>query len=142
MMERRNTFGKEEHLCGKTAIDELYNTGERFFLYPFRILYKRVPKESVPVRCLVNAPKRRFKHAVDRNRLKRLMREAYRKNKHALFEMMEKEDATMQVAITYNGDTIESQAFVEKRMRKVLEQIIQGKDGTNPGQRRQGAERS
>ena len=56
--------------------------------------------------------------------------------------MMEKEEATMQVAITYNGDTIESQAFVEKRMRKVLEQIIQGKDGTNPGQRRQGAERS
>jgi hypothetical protein len=56
--------------------------------------------------------------------------------------LQEKEEASMQVAITYNGDTIESQAFVEKRMKRVLEQIIQGKDGANPGQRRQGAERS
>ena len=141
-MERRNTFGKEEHLCGKTAIDELYKTGECFFLYPFRTQYKEVPQESVPVRCLVNAPKRRFKHAVGRNRLKRLMREAYRKNKHALCETMEQAGTTMQIAITYSGDKIEPQSFVEKRMRKVLEQIIQGKDGANPEQRRQGAERS
>ena len=128
-MERRYTFGKEEHLCGKTAIDELYKTGESFFLYPFRAQYKEVSEESVPVRCLVNAPKRRFKHAVDRNRIKRLMREAYRKNKHALCDTMKEAGATMQIAITYSGDTIESQAFVEKRMRRVLDQILQGKDG-------------
>ena len=54
-MERRYTFGKEEHLCGKTAIDELYKTGESFFLYPFRAQYKEVSEESVPVRCLVQA---------------------------------------------------------------------------------------
>ena len=70
------------------------------------------------------------------------MREAYRKNKHALCETMEQAGTTMQIAITYSGDKIESQSFVEKRMRKVLEQIIQGKDGANPEQRRQGAERS
>lgn len=128
-MERRYTFGKEEHLCGKTAIDELYKTGESFFLYPFRAQYKEVSEESVPVRCLVNAPKRRFKHAVDRNRIKRLMREAYRKNKHALCDTMKGAGATMQIAITYSGDTIESQAFVEKRMRRVLDQILKGKDG-------------
>lgn len=128
-MERRNTFGKEEHLCGKTTVDELYKVGESLFLYPFRIVYQKVAKESVPVQCLVNAPKRKFKHAVDRNRLKRLMREAYRKNKHALFDKMEDESATMRIAFSYVSDKIETQSFVEKRMIQALDKITKSVNG-------------
>ncbi len=122
-MDRRNTFGKEEHLCGKTAIDELYTTGESFFLYPFRIAYRKTDRKEVAAQCLVNAPKRKFKHAVDRNKLKRLMREAYRKNKHALSDEMEQSGSTMLMAFNYIGDKIESQTFIEKRMRQALDKI-------------------
>lgn len=126
-MEQRNTFGKEEHLCGKTAIDELYTSGESFFLYPFRVAYRKVARQEVAAQCLVNAPKRKFKHAVDRNRLKRLMREAYRKNKHALTEEMDKNGSTMQMAFNYIGDKIENQLFIEKRMRQALDKINSSK---------------
>lgn len=133
-MERKNTFGKEEHLCGKTTIDELYKAGESLFLYPFRTVYQKVDKDSVPVKCLVNAPKRKFKHAVDRNRLKRLMREAYRKNKHILFDQMEAENATMLIAFSYISDKIESQAFVEKRIIQVMDKILKGKKDGKKGE--------
>lgn len=133
-MERKNTFGKEEHLCGKTTIDELYKAGESLFLYPFRTVYQKVDKDSVPVKCLVNAPKRKFKHAVDRNRLKRLMREAYRKNKHKLFDQMEAENATMLIAFSYISDKIESQAFVEKRIIQVMDKILKGKKDGKKGE--------
>lgn len=133
-MERRNTFGKEEHLCGKTTVDELYKVGESFFLYPFRVVYQKVGQEPVPVQCLVNAPKRKFKHAVDRNRLKRLMREAYRKNKHKLSDKMESENATMHIAFSYASDKIESQAFVEKRMIQALSKIEKSADGNGKGE--------
>lgn len=126
-MERRNTFGKEEHLCGKTTIDDLYKMGESIFLYPFRTTYREVPQEKVPIKCLVSAPKRKFKHAVDRNRLKRLMREAYRKNKHELFSAMEEKEATLLLAFSYIGDKVEPQAFVEKRMIQTLGKILKAK---------------
>lgn len=133
-MERLNRFGKEEHLCGKTTIDELYKSGENFFLYPFRVVYQKVEKEEVAVKCLVNAPKRKFKHAVDRNRLKRLMREAYRKNKQSLFEKMTEEPSTLLIAFSYISDKIESQAFIEKRMVQALGRIM--KEQTNHDDRK------
>ena len=84
---RSYSFPKEEHLCRKKLIDELFGQGSSFGLYPLRLVWR--PTESPatePLQVLVSVSKRNFKRAVDRNYLKRLMREAYRLNKYRLLE--------------------------------------------------------
>ena len=125
MPELKNTFPKAEHLCGKTAIDKLYAEGKTFLSYPVRIVFRETPKEEVPARCLVNAPKRKFKHATDRNRIKRQIREAYRKNKHELYQSLEEKEYQLHLAITYIGDKIESTGFVEKKIKSALAKLIE-----------------
>ena len=124
MSEVRYTFPKAERLCGKTAIDKLYAEGKAFLSYPVRIVF-RISQEKVPARCLINAPKKKFKHATDRNRIKRQIREVYRKNKHELYQSLEEKNNQLHLAITYIGDKIESSAFMEKKIKIALTKLIE-----------------
>jgi len=121
----KNTFPKAEHLCGKTAIDRLYAEGKAFLSYPARVVFRKSEKGEVPVRCLINAPKKKFKRAADRNRIKRQIREAYRKNKHELYRLLDEKDYQLHVSITYIGDKIEPTAFVEKKIKAALTKLIE-----------------
>ena len=75
---------KEQRLYKKKAIEQLFGKGKGFNLYPFRVVvYKHVSEEGEPSipRFIVSVSKKRFHHAFKRNRVKRLVREAWRKNK-------------------------------------------------------------
>ena len=80
------TFTKAERLSGKTKIDDLIKNGKSFNSFPFRIVWLEVPENSEAMQIVISVPKRLFKKAVDRNRLKRIIREGYRKNKFLLHE--------------------------------------------------------
>lgn len=73
-------FGKEEKLCSFNEINNLIKKGESFFTGSFRVVYLKNEGEGKD-KILVSVPKRNFKRAVDRNLLKRRIREAYRKNR-------------------------------------------------------------
>lgn len=110
------TFSKGERLCGKIRIRNLYATAERFVVWPLRVSWRQVSDES-PTQVLVWAPKAIFKHAVDRNHMRRLMREAYRLNKHTIA------DQHVQVAFNYIDNNQQPFDVVERAVRKALSRI-------------------
>lgn len=114
-----NAFSKSERLCGQTRIEDLYHNGKRFVVWPLRVTYRVV--EDAPTRVLIWAPKSLFKHAVDRNCLRRRMREAYRLNKSLLTER----GKTYEVAFNYMDKEIQESPVIHKAMRQALKRLAE-----------------
>ena len=92
--------------------------------YPLRAVFLPVDTEDQKgVSVLISVPKKRFHDAVDRNRVKRQLREAYRKHKHALAEKMADREQGLLIAFIYVSAQIEPTAAIEKRMVRLLEKI-------------------
>ncbi len=98
-------FGKKEHLCSEKLLEELFKTGQRLMVFPYSVRWKICPKEMLPegvrMQVMIATSKRYFHHAVDRNHVKRLTRECYRKHKPALWQLLEKHDAALLLAVNY-----------------------------------------
>lgn len=77
-------FSKNEKLTGKKKIEELFRKGSSFYLKVFQVRYLASSEVHSPHEILISVPKKNFKRAVDRNLLKRRIREAYRLNKHVI----------------------------------------------------------
>lgn len=112
------TFSKAERICSKVAIDALVAEGRSFHFPPFRIIWKQQAEQAVPVMVLISVPKRNFKRAVDRNFLKRRIREAYR---------LEKEGRTwdhpFQMTLIYTGKTLLDQEAIRKAVAGLLDKM-------------------
>ena len=119
------TFKKEERLCNKRLIDELFHNGSSFLCYPFRASWLVVEEpQTVPVQVLIAVAKKRYKHAVDRNLIKRRIREAYRLNKQEhLYDAIGASNKNIVFSIGYIGKEIEPYPVFEKKMLKLLKQL-------------------
>ena len=120
------TFKKEERLCNKKLIDGLYHNGSSFLCYPFKVSWL-IAAEPQPacVQVLFAVAKKRFKKAVDRNLIKRRMREAYRLNKQQqLYDLLTSADKQILLSISYIGNEINPYDVIEKKMKKMLTQLI------------------
>ena len=106
-------FDKTRHICLQRDIDPLFAEGSKLTCYPFRVLY-RVRREEVGVRLLIIARKRNFHHAVDRNRWRRMIREAYRVRQSIL------EGLNIDICIIVIDTKVEESAYVSERMQKML----------------------
>lgn len=84
MGELKYSFPKAEKLTGTKKIEELFKRGSSFYLKEMGVRYKLSEDENAFHRVLISVPKKNFKRAVDRNLLKRRIREAYRLNKHII----------------------------------------------------------
>jgi len=111
----KNTFGKEERLCSDKDIEALYKTGTSFLQHPI-VFYFLTKPEAKNTQVLVSVSKKKFKKAVDRNLVKRRLREAYRLNKTLL-------NTTYHVALVYVAGSILPYADVEKAIKAGLEKI-------------------
>ena len=116
------SFSKEERLCSIKLIDKLYHNGSSFLVYPFRIVWMREPLDSKnPAQVLISVPKKKFKRAVDRNLLKRRIREVYRRQKSEhLYQFLEEHSSTIIFSINYIGNEIGEYMFIEKKFHAAL----------------------
>ena len=104
-----STFKKEEKLSSTKATEFLFNNGKSFSEFPFRIIHSLNEIESeYPAQILISVPKKRFKRAVDRNRIKRQISAAYRLSKDELYKKISKLDNTLTIAIVYTSSQQES----------------------------------
>jgi ribonuclease P protein component len=115
----RHTFPLAERLKSAKQIDHLFRSGKSFSVFPFRVFY-RWEGAALP-RVGVSAPKRHFKRAVDRNRIKRLLREGYRLQKQVLLESSFAPG--LQVFIVYTGKELPTQAEVMDKIGVVLKKL-------------------
>ena len=90
-VKMRNTLGKQERLKSKKLIEKLYAEGDSVKIFPLRMMYvQTVHTSEFPCQVGVSVAKRNYKLAVDRNRLKRLMRETYRLQKQIVYNNLDK----------------------------------------------------
>ena len=123
---KRNTFPLKEHLKSKNVIEQIYANGASVTVYPLRASFiEQTQEEQEPTAAiLINVSKKRFRHAVDRNLVKRRIREAYRTSKHPFVEALQAKDKKMAVAILYIDTRHNSTEFIKRKMEKLLAGII------------------
>jgi len=121
------TFRKEERLCNKRLLEELFHKGSSFLCYPFRVSWRLADAaQAVPVQVVFPVPKKRYKHAVDRNLIRRRMREAYRLHKQQnLYEFLNQANIKLTLSLSYIGKEIEPYQLMEKKMLKLFTQICE-----------------
>ena len=101
-------------------------------MYPYRVIYlfRRDENSPVTVRLLVSVSKKRFHHAVKRNRVKRLMREAWRKSKAPLYEICQRDNISVDVALVYTATVIHSYEEMLVKTKKAVQEIVKNYSST------------
>lgn len=116
---RPNSFSKKERLHKRKRIQELFDQGSSFYMYPFKTFILPVPDDHTLFhQILISVSSRNFKRAVDRNLIKRRIREAYRKQKHLL-----PESPKLALAIVYSARDVMDYDEMEKKLNQVLKKI-------------------
>ena len=127
MTNSRFTLRKNERIASRRLIDQLFagSSSHSLAAFPLRVVYiikDRAREEEAPVQVLVSVSKRHFRHAVDRNRAKRQLREAWRHHKETLASMMPA-DKCLALAFLWLSDSPQPSVVVERRVSSLVQRI-------------------
>lgn len=121
---KRLSFTKNERLCSKILIDELFEKGKKQKTFPFIVTYLEIKTTECDwdsqVKIVVSIPKRRVKLAAKRNRLKRQIKEAYRLNKIDFYDHLKAKGTNLALFLIYIGKENENYSFIEKKIKLLL----------------------
>ncbi len=118
----RLTFRKHEHLCGHKRIQEVVTTGRAVHDAPFKLVGKRMElPTTAPAQVAFAIPKRYLRLAVERNRMRRLMREAYRLNKERYYEVLRASGTQCAWLFIYQGKATMTLAETQVKITRSLD---------------------
>lgn len=121
------SLGKSERLKSRKQIDTLFETGKKINHFPFRLLYRSEGGKS-EMKAGFTVSSKNFPRAVDRNRIKRLCREAYRLQKKELDASVLKNKTLLHLFFIYTGKEIVSYGEIATRLNQILNKLIQSLD--------------
>ncbi|HVW63027.1 MAG TPA: ribonuclease P protein component [Puia sp.] len=122
----RFTLGKDQRLKSRQLIERVFREGKSMNVFPFRVYYLIQPlaEGRQPLQAGVGASRRNFKKAVDRNRIKRLTREAYRVKKEALSLLAKEKQLSLSLFFIYTGKELPDHRLVSGKITVALEKIM------------------
>jgi len=125
MIQRVESFKKDERLCGVRAVSELFREGRTLNVGSLRVIYRIMPagNDLKPARVLVSVPKRHFKRAVDRNLVRRRIREAWRRNREPFLVILKERDKRADIALIWTDNMIRPYDITEKTVIKVITRL-------------------
>ncbi len=122
------TLGKNERLKSKKSIDQLFNEGKGFSVFPYKVLYnffeKEIDTNASHLKFGVAVSSRHFKKAVDRNKVKRLTREAYRVQKNELRDLVKKMDIQLNVFFIYTAKEIPPFEMLNEKVVQIIHKLL------------------
>jgi ribonuclease P protein component len=130
----RYTLGKDERLKARKSIEDIFNSGESFSLYPLRVFFilekqtnnknAASNRKNSSLQFGVGVSKKNFKKAVDRNRIKRLIREAYRLQKKVIaMDLDAKKDRSLKLFILYTGSELPEHTLINQKVGETLDRL-------------------
>ena len=120
-----NTFSKAERLCSSTLIDRLFSEGNRqISVFPVRMVWL-LADDIDGIQVLISVPKRNFHHAVDRNRIKRQIREFYRTQSSSLKETVALKGKGLALAFLFNDNKLWDSDKLDQRLAQALEKLVE-----------------
>jgi ribonuclease P protein component len=119
-------YRKIEHLCAKKDIEKLYSLGKSRTANPFKIYWHISDFNSpYPSRVVISVPKRIFKKAHDRNRIRRQIKESYRLNKDWLHKILTERKTRIDILILYIGNQAIEYKLLEESLQKILRVAVE-----------------
>lgn len=120
----KQTFTKDERLSSRKLIEQVAAEGKSFLVHPFKVIALETTLQTTfPAQVMMTAPKKKFPRAVDRNRIKRLMREAWRKNKHMLYTSLNEQNKKLALMLIYVGAELPEYKLAEDKIILILQRL-------------------
>ncbi|OQA01392.1 MAG: ribonuclease P [Bacteroidetes bacterium ADurb.Bin408] len=117
------SFHKSEKLRSKKIMDELFAHGNCFYFEPFKVYWMFSGEIEAKAQVLINASKKKIKRAVDRNKMKRLIREAYRLNKQPFYNSLDIQNKKCVMAILYTSKRLSDYKLIENKIILILQRL-------------------
>lgn len=119
----KQTLSKNERLKSRKIIEQLFSEGLSIAVFPIRITYKTIEKGDHILQAGFSASSRNFKKAVDRNRIKRLLRESFRRQRADLFNQLSSANLHLAIFIIFTGKEVPAYELVDEKMKKALKKL-------------------
>lgn len=118
------SYNKKEKLKSRKQLEEIFTSGKTFSVFPVRVFFQLIDEQDNIVKAGVGVSKKKFKHAVKRNRIKRLLREVYRIEKIPLHNALSAGNKKLKIFFLYVDSGLIQHNFLQQKMKIIIEKLV------------------